>query len=297
MHFHNKYLAEFFGTFWLVFAGCGSAIFAAVFASSAGINIGLVGVSLAFGLSVLTMAYAVGHVSGGHFNPAVSIGLWVGGRFGFGHLIPYIVFQVLGAIAAAFALQWFITEAGGAATDANGLNGGAIGTLASNGYGEASPGGFSMNAVIAMEVLMTAIFLIIIMGSTDERAPAGFAPIAIGLGLTLIHLVSIPVSNTSVNPARSTGPALVSKFFGEGGDTPLTQLPVFWAAPIVGGVLGAIIYRLIVSGAAPAEKEVERVEYREPEYRDRAPAGDYDRGYRDRGEYRDYREDYRDDRY
>ena len=134
MHFHNKYLAEFFGTFWLVLGGCGSAIFAAVFAANAGINIGLVGVSLAFGLTVLTMAYAVGHVSGGHFNPAVSIGLWVGGRFGFGHLIPYIIFQVLGAIAAAFVLWWFVTNAGGAATDANGLNGGAIGTLASNGY-------------------------------------------------------------------------------------------------------------------------------------------------------------------
>lgn len=296
MHFHNKYLAEFFGTFWLVLGGCGSAILAATFGD--GLSIGLLGVSLAFGLTVLTMAYAVGHVSGGHFNPAVSIGLWVGGRFGFGHLIPYIVFQVLGAIAAAFVLQWFVTEAGNGGADA--LNAGAVPTLASNGYGEASPGGFSMNAVIAMEVIMTAFFLIIIMGATDDRAPAGFAPIAIGLGLTLIHIISIPVSNTSVNPARSTGPALVSKFFGEGGDTPLTQLPVFWAAPIVGAVLGAIIYRLVVSGAAPAEKEVERVEYREPEYRDRAPVdrGDYDRvDHRDRGDYRDYREDYRDDRY
>ena len=159
-----------------------------------------------------------------------------------------------------------------------------------------------MNAVIAMEVIMTAFFLIIIMGATDDRAPAGFAPIAIGLGLALIHMISIPVSNTSVNPARSTGPAVVSKFFGEGGDTPLTQLPVFWAAPIVGGVLGAIIYRLVVSGAAPAESSTpDRVEqHREPEYRDRAPVdrgGDYDRDYRDRGDYRDYREDYRDDRY
>ena len=299
MHFHNKYLAEFFGTFWLVLGGCGSAIFAAVAFADANINIGLVGVSFAFGLTVMTMAYAVGHVSGGHFNPAVSIGLWVGGRFGFGHLIPYIIFQVLGAIAAAFVLWWFVTE--GTGTDA--LNGGAVPTLASNGFAEASPGGFSMQAVIVMEVIMTAFFLIIIMGSTDERAPEGFAPIAIGLALTLIHLISIPVSNTSVNPARSTGPALVSSIFGEGGETPLTQLPVFWAAPIVGGVLGAIIYRLIVSGAAPAESKTERVEYREPEYRDRAPAPerDYaDRGgeYRgDRGEYRDYRDDYRDDRY
>jgi len=298
MHFHNKYLAEFFGTFWLVFGGCGAAIFAATFGD--GLSIGLIGVSLAFGLTVMTMAYAVGHVSGGHFNPAVSIGLWVGGRFGFGHLIPYIVFQVLGAVAAAFVLQWFITEAGNGGAEA--LNAGAVPTIASNGFAEASPGGFSMNAVIAMEVIMTAFFLIIIMGATDDRAPAGFAPIAIGLGLALIHMISIPVSNTSVNPARSTGPAVVSKFFGEGGDTPLTQLPVFWAAPIVGGVLGAIIYRLVVSGAAPAESSTpDRVEHhREPEYRDRAPVdrgGDYDRDYRDRGDYRDYREDYRDDRY
>ena len=268
MHFHNKYLAEMFGTFWLVLGGCGSAIFAATFAGDAGINIGLVGVSLAFGLTVMTMAYAVGHVSGGHFNPAVSIGLWVGGRFGFGHLIPYIIFQVLGAIAAAFVLQWLVTEAGTTAA-AEALNADAAPTLASNGYADASPGKYSMEAVIVMEVIMTAFFLIIIMGATDERAPAGFAPIAIGLGLTLIHLISIPVSNTSVNPARSTGPALVSKLFGEGDSTALTQLPVFWAAPIVGAVLGAILYRLIVSGASPVEKTAERVEVREPEYRER----------------------------
>ncbi|MEM7257886.1 MAG: aquaporin Z, partial [Pseudomonadota bacterium] len=231
MHFHNKYLAEFFGTFWLVLGGCGSAVFAATFMNDIGINIGLVGVSFAFGLTVMTMAYAVGHVSGGHFNPAVSIGLWVGGRFGFGHLIPYIVFQVLGAIAAAFVLFWFMDGAGSE----------AVKTLASNGYAENSPGKFSMEAVIVMEVIMTAFFLIIIMGATDERAPAGFAPIAIGLGLTLIHLISIPVSNTSVNPARSTGPALVSRFFGGGDEWLVTQLPVFWIAPIVGAVLGAII--------------------------------------------------------
>jgi len=262
-----------------VLGGCGSAIFAATFAADAGINIGLVGVSLAFGLTVLTMAYAVGHVSGGHFNPAVSIGLFVGGRFGFGHLIPYILFQVLGAIAAAFVLQWFINEGSGSGS----LNAGAVPTLASNGYDAGSPGGFSMMAVIVMEVIMTAFFLIIIMGSTDDRAPAGFAPIAIG---------------SSVNPARSTGPALVSKFFGSGESLPLEQLHIFWAAPIVGAVIGALIYRLIVSGAAPAES-ADRVEYREPEYRDRAPADrEYiDRDYRDRGEYRDYREDYRDDRY
>ena len=291
MHFHNKYLAEFFGTFWLVLGGCGSAVFAATFANDIGINIGLVGVSLAFGLTVMTMAYAVGHVSGGHFNPAVSIGLWVGGRFGFGHLIPYIVFQVLGAIAAAFVLYWFMADSG---------NTEAAATLASNGFGESSPGKFSMEAVIVMEVLMTAFFLIIIMGSTDERAPAGFAPIAIGLGLTLIHLISIPVSNTSVNPARSTGPALVAKFFGGGDETLVTQLPVFWIAPIVGAVLGAIFYRLIVSGAAPAEAAAapERVEVREPEYRDRGEyrteRADYRNDYRD--DYRDSRE-YRDDRY
>lgn len=295
MHFHNKYLAEFFGTFWLVLGGCGSAVFAATFASDAGIQIGLVGVSLAFGLTVMTMAYAVGHVSGGHFNPAVSIGLWVGGRFGFGHLIPYIVFQVLGAIAAAFVLQWFITNAG--TTEALGtMNQGAIGSIASNGYGDLSPGKFSMEAVIVMEVIMTAFFLIIIMGSTDDRAPAGFAPIAIGLGLTLIHLISIPVSNTSVNPARSTGPALVSNFFGDGDAALLTQLPVFWIAPIVGGVLGAIFYRLIVSGAAPAETTPERVEVREPDYRSDYRSERVE--YRDRGEYRDdYRGDHRDDRY
>lgn len=296
MHFHNKYLAELFGTFWLVLGGCGSAIFAATFASDAGINIGLVGVSLAFGLTVMTMAYAVGHVSGGHFNPAVSIGLWVGGRFGFAHLIPYIVFQVLGAIAAAFVLQWLVTEAG--STDAvNALNSGAAPSLAANGYAENSPGKYSMEAVIVMEIIMTAFFLIIIMGATDERAPAGFAPIAIGFGLTLIHLISIPVSNTSVNPARSTGPALISTMFGEGDSSLMTQLPVFWAAPIIGAVLGAIFYRLIVSGATPVEKKVERVEIREPEYRERVdyrdePRDDY------RSEYRDeYRSEYRDERY
>ncbi len=302
MHFHNKYLAEFFGTFWLVLGGCGSAVFAATFANDIGINIGLVGVSLAFGLTVMTMAYAVGHVSGGHFNPAVSIGLWVGGRFGFGHLIPYIIFQVLGAIAAAFVLQWILKGAAG--------NEAAVATLASNGYGAAetgaaSPGGYSMQAVIAMEVVMTAFFLIIIMGATDERAPKGFAPIAIGLGLTLIHLISIPVSNTSVNPARSTGPALVANLFGGGDETLVTQLPVFWIAPIVGAVLGAIFYRLIVSGAAPAEPEAPapRAEYREPDYREdyRSERTDY-RGDRPerveyREEYRGGNPDYRDERY
>lgn len=287
MHFHNKWLAEFFGTFWLVLGGCGSAMLAATFSNDIGINIGLVGVSFAFGLTVLTMAYAVGHVSGGHFNPAVSIGLWVGGRFGFGHLIPYIIFQVLGAIAASVVLM-FILQQGGI----------DIGNLASNGYGELSPGGFTMEGVIVMEVVMTAFFLIIIMGATDERAPAGFAPIAIGLGLTLIHLISIPVSNTSVNPARSTGPALVSQFLGGNESDHVMQLPVFWIAPIVGAVIGAIIYRLIVSGAAPASSAPERVEIREPEYRERVEYRDRD--VRDRMDDRDdyYRErEYRDDRY
>jgi aquaporin Z len=290
MHFHNKYLAEFFGTFWLVLGGCGTAIFAATFGGADGVAVGLVGVSLAFGLTVMTMAYAVGHVSGGHFNPAVSIGLWVGGRFGFGHLIPYIIFQVLGAIAAAFVLQWLVTEAG--TTDAvNALNAGAAPSLASNGYDALSPGKYSLQAVVVMEVVLTAFFLIIIMGATDERAPAGFAPIAIGLGLTLIHLISIPVSNTSVNPARSTGPALVSQFFGgnEGGH--VEQLPIFWIAPIVGAVLGAIIYRLIVSGSRTEEPRVrEQVEVREPRGRD---------DYRSRDDYRDdyYREDYDRDEY
>ena len=239
MRFHNKLLAEVFGTFWLVFGGCGSALFAAGFMADAGINIGLVGVSFAFGLTVLTMAYAVGHVSGGHFNPAVSLGLAFGGRFSWAELVPYWIAQVLGAIAAAVLLSIIVQG-----------NGSEIGTLASNGFDAASPGGNSMIAVIAMEVLMTAAFLFIIMGATDHRAPAGFAPIAIGLGLTLIHLISIPVSNTSVNPARSTGPALVSMIFGgEGGEVAVSQLWVFWAAPMVGAVIGALCYRMVVAGA------------------------------------------------
>ena len=239
MRFHNKLLAEVFGTFWLVFGGCGSALFAAGFMADAGINIGLVGVSFAFGLTVLTMAYAVGHVSGGHFNPAVSLGLAFGGRFSWAELVPYWIAQVLGAIAAAVLLSIIVQG-----------NGSDIGTLASNGFDAASPGEYSMIAVIAMEVLMTAAFLFIIMGATDHRAPAGFAPIAIGLGLTLIHLISIPVSNTSVNPARSTGPALVSMIFGgEGGEVAVSQLWVFWAAPMVGAVIGALCYRMVVAGA------------------------------------------------
>lgn len=233
MRLHNKLLAELFGTFWLVLGGCGSAMLAATFANDVGINIGLVGVSFAFGLTVLTMAYAVGHVSGGHFNPAVSVGLAVGGRFSWAELVPYIIAQVLGAIAAAALLAFIVSG-----------NGSEIGNLASNGFGDASPGKYSMVAVIAMEVIMTAAFLFIIMGATDGRAPAGFAPIAIGLGLTLIHLISIPVSNTSVNPARSTGPALISM-----DATAMTQLWVFWAAPIAGAIIGALAYRMTVAGA------------------------------------------------
>ena len=234
MSMSNKLMAEFIGTFWLVLGGCGSAMLAATFGAADGINIGLVGVSLAFGLTVLTMAYAVGHISGGHFNPAVSIGLAVGGRFSLGALVPYIIAQVLGAIAAAAVLLVIVTG-----------NGAEAGTLASNGFGDASPGKYSMISVIIMEVVMTAAFLFIIMGATDGRAPAGFAPIAIGLGLTLIHLISIPVSNTSVNPARSTGPALISM-----DGTAITQLWVFWAAPIVGAIIGAVLYKMTVAGSS-----------------------------------------------
>jgi len=239
MRLHNKLLAEIFGTFWLVLGGCGSAMLAATFANDVGINIGLVGVSLAFGLTVLTMAYAVGHVSGGHFNPAVSLGLAFGGRFSWAELVPYWIAQVIGAVAASVVLAIIVQS-----------NGSEIGTLASNGFGDASPGKYSMIGVIIIEVVMTAAFLFIIMGATDSRAPAGFAPIAIGLGLTLIHLISIPVSNTSVNPARSTGPALMSSIWPTGaGGEPLAQLWVFWAAPLVGAVIGALAYRMTVAGA------------------------------------------------
>jgi aquaporin Z len=224
----KAYGAEFFGTFWLVLGGCGSAVLAAAFP---GLGIGFAGVALAFGLTVLTMAYAVGHISGGHFNPAVSVGLVVGGRFSASKLVPYVVAQVLGAVAAG-AVLWII---------ASGQAGFEAGGFASNGYGELSPGGYSMVAVLVCEIVMTAFFLVVILGATDRRAPAGFAPIAIGLCLTLIHLISIPVSNTSVNPARSTGVAL----FAGGGYVP--QLWMFWVAPLVGAVLGAFIYRFIGS--------------------------------------------------
>jgi len=225
----KKYGAEFIGTFWLVLGGCGSAVLAAGFP---GLGIGFVGVSLAFGLTVLTMAYAIGHISGCHLNPAVSVGLWAGGRFPAGQLLPYIVSQVLGAIAAAAVLY---TIAGGAP----GFD--AAKGFASNGFGAHSPGGYSMTAALVCEVVMTAMFLVIILGATDKRAPAGLAPIAIGLGLTLIHLISIPVTNTSVNPARSTGVALFQ------GSWAIDQLWLFWLAPIVGAVIGAMVYRVIGS--------------------------------------------------
>jgi aquaporin Z len=223
----NKYAAEFVGTFWLVLGGCGSAVLAAAFP---GVGIGLLGVSLAFGLTVLTMAYAIGHISGCHLNPAVSVGLWVGGRFPAGQLLPYIVAQVFGAIAAGGVLYLIATGKAGFDVAAG---------FASNGYALHSPGGYSLQAALIAEVVMTAAFLIIILGATDKRAPAGFAPIAIGLGLTLIHLISIPVTNTSVNPARSTGVALYV------GGWAVEQLWLFWVAPIAGAVLGAIVYRFI----------------------------------------------------
>ena len=223
----KSYLAEFFGTFWLVLGGCGSAVLAAGFPE---VGIGLLGVSLAFGLTVVTMAYAIGHISGCHLNPAVSIGLWVGGRFPAGQLLPYLAAQVAGGVAAGGVL--YLIASGSPGFDV------AAG-FASNGYAEHSPGGYSMNAVIVCEVVMTAMFLMIIMGATDARAPAGFAPLAIGLALCLIHLISIPVSNTSVNPARSTGVAVYV------GDWATAQLWLFWVAPIVGAAIGAGTYRLI----------------------------------------------------
>ena len=221
----NKYFAEFIGTFWLVFGGCGSAVLAAAFPD---LRIGFVGVSLAFGLTVLTGAYALGHISGGHFNPAVSIGLWVGGRFDAKNLVPYIIAQVIGATAAAFVLYLIVQGQEGFV---------GTGGFATNGFGDLSPGRYALTSVILIEIVLTAFFLIIIMGATDKRAPTGFAPIAIGLALTLIHLISIPVTNTSVNPARSTGVA----FFAE--TAALAQLWVFWVAPIIGAVIGALIYK------------------------------------------------------
>ena len=223
----KQYGAEFLGTFWLVLGGCGSAVLAAAFPE---VGIGLHGVSLAFGLTVLTMAFAIGHISGCHLNPAVSVGLWAGGRFPASQLLPYIVAQVLGAVAAGAVLYTIASGAPGFDLSAG---------FASNGYGEHSPGGYSFTAALVTEIVMTMFFLIVILGATDPRAPAGFAPIAIGLALTLIHLISIPVTNTSVNPARSTGVAVFV------GGWAVQQLWLFWLAPIVGAVLGAVAYRAI----------------------------------------------------
>ena len=225
----KAYGAEFFGTFWLVLGGCGSAVLAAAFP---GLGIGFLGVALAFGLTVMTMAFAIGHISGCHLNPAVSVGLWAGGRFPGKQVIPYIIAQVLGAIVAGGIL--FLIASGKAGFDVSA-------GFASNGFGEHSPGGYSLLAALITEIVMTMMFLIVILGATDKRAPQGFAPIAIGLCLTLIHLISIPVTNTSVNPARSTGVALFA------GGWALAQLWLFWIAPIVGGALGAAIYRFIGS--------------------------------------------------
>jgi aquaporin Z len=223
----NKYFAEFVGTFWLVLGGCGSAVLAAAFPE---LGIGLLGVALAFGLTVVTMAYAIGHISGCHLNPAVSFGLWAGGRFAAKELLPYIIAQVLGGIAAGGIL--YLIASGNPAFD-------VASGFASNGYAEHSPGGYSLQAALISEVFMTMIFIFVIMGATDKRAPQGFAPLAIGLCLTLIHLISIPVTNTSVNPARSTGVAVYM------GDWAIDQLWLFWLAPIVGGIIGAAIYRFI----------------------------------------------------
>ncbi|MCS0224308.1 aquaporin Z [Vibrio alginolyticus] len=222
----NKYLAEAFGTFWLVLGGCGSAVLAAGFPE---VGIGLLGVSLAFGLTVLTMAFAIGHISGCHLNPAVTVGLWAGGRFETKDVAPYIISQVIGGLIAGGVL--YVIASGQAGFDVVGSG------FAANGYGEHSPGQYSMIAALVTEVVMTMMFLIVIMGATDKRAPQGFAPIAIGLCLTLIHLISIPVTNTSVNPARSTAVAVYV------GDWAVSQLWLFWIAPIVGGVLGAFIYK------------------------------------------------------
>ena len=223
----NRYSAEFIGTFWLVFGGCGSAVISAAFPN---VGIGLLGVSFAFGLTVVTMAYGLGHISGAHLNPAVSIGLLVGGRFSAKDLPGYIVAQILGGIAAGGVLYVIASGASGFDVSAG---------FASNGYGEHSPGGYSMVAALVAEVVLTMLFLIVILGATDSRAPAGFAPLAIGLCLTLIHLISIPVTNTSVNPARSTGVAIFA------GGWAIEQLWLFWVAPIVGAVLGAVVYGLV----------------------------------------------------
>ena len=227
MPLSNRLAAEFFGTFWLVLGGCGSAVLAAAFPA---LGIGFAGVALAFGLTVLTMAYAIGHISGCHLNPAVSVGLVVGGRFKASELLPYIIAQVIGAIVGAGVL--YLIASGKAGFDVHA-------GFASNGYADHSPGGYSLTAALVCEFVMTFMFLLIILGATDKRAPAGFAPIAIGLGLTLIHLISIPVTNTSVNPARSTGPAIFA------GGWALAQLWLFWVAPILGAAVAGVVYRWV----------------------------------------------------
>ena len=229
----KRLAAEFIGTFWLVLGGCGSAVLAANFGGDGNpLGIGLLGVSLAFGLTVLTGAYAFGHVSGAHFNPAVSFGLWAGGRFPARDLLPYIAAQVVGAVFAGFILMQIAGGSAAFSVDPN-----AAGAFATNGFDAHSPGGYSAAAAFLCEVVLTAMFVVIIMGATHSKAPAGFAPIAIGLGLTLIHLISIPVTNTSVNPARSTGVAAMV------GGAPLSQLWMFWLAPILGGLLGGVLYK------------------------------------------------------
>lgn len=232
MHLSKRLFAEMFGTFWLVLGGCGSAVLAASFAGPVhGLGIGFVGVALAFGLTVLTMAFAIGHISGCHLNPAVSVGLTVAGRFPVRDLVPYIVAQVIGATIGAAVIACIASGKPGFDLVASGF--------ATNGYGDHSPGHYSLTAAFVCEVVMTAFFLFVILGATDKRAPAGFAPIAIGLCLTLIHLISIPVTNTSVNPARSTGPALFV-----GGEA-ISQLWLFWVAPIIGAVIAGVVYPLI----------------------------------------------------
>ena len=243
MSLTKRCTAEFIGTFWLVFGGCGSAVLAAAFPQ---VGIGLLGVSLAFGLTVLTMAYAIGHISGCHLNPAVSVGLVAGKRFPVSELIPYVVAQVIGGIAGAGVLYVI----------ASGKPGFILGGFASNGYGANSPGGYSLIAALVAEVVLTFMFLIVIMGSTDRRAPQGLAPIAIGLCLTLIHLISIPVTNTSVNPARSTGPAIFV------GGWALSQLWLFWVAPIIGGAIAGLVYAFAFEGETKPAIEPESAEAR-----------------------------------
>jgi aquaporin Z len=242
MSLFKRSIAELIGTFWLVLGGCGSAVLAAAFPD---VGIGLLGVSLAFGLTVLTMVYAIGHVSGCHLNPAVSVGLAVGGRFSWSDLPVYVIAQVVGATVAAYLLYFIASGQAGFTLAANGL--------AVNGYGPLSPGGYSMTAGFVTEVVMTMMFLIVILGATDKRAPAVSAGIAIGLALTLIHLISIPVTNTSVNPARSTGPAIALLTGGQG--QALGQLWMFWVAPLIGAVLAGVIYKLFASADEPQEIE------------------------------------------